>query len=90
MERAITTTPEQMPQDGTHWDSPLARTRGLAQAVGLQRTTVAQIWRAFGLLPHRSEAFERSTDPLFVKTVRAIGGLHLNPPARTRGSGGVV
>jgi hypothetical protein len=32
VERAIATTLEQMRPDGTHWDSPLASTRGLAQA----------------------------------------------------------
>jgi hypothetical protein len=77
VERAIATTLEQMPPDGTHWS-----TRGLAQAVGLKRTTVAQIWRAFGLQPHRSETFKLSTDPLFVEKVRDIVGLYLDPPAR--------
>jgi transposase len=64
---------------------PTARTgarAGLAQAVGLKRTTVAQIWRAFGLQPHRSETFKLSTDPLFVEKVRDIVGLYLDPPAR--------
>jgi hypothetical protein len=90
VERAIATTLEQMAPDGTYWDSPLASTRGLAQAVGLQGTAVAQIWRAFGLQPHRSGTFEVSRDPMFVKKVRDIGGHRLSPPARTRGSGDVV
>ena len=77
VERAIATTLEQMPPDGTHWS-----TRGLAQAVGLKRTTVATIWRAFGLQPHRSETFKLSTDPLFVEKVRDIVGLYLDPPVR--------
>ncbi len=77
VERAIATTLEQMPPDGTHWS-----TRGLAQAVGLKRTTAAQIWRVFGLQPHRSETFKLSRDPLFVEKVRDIVGLHLDPPAR--------
>ncbi len=50
VERANTTTLEQAPPDGTHWS-----TRGLAQAAGLKRTTVAKIWRTFGLPPHRSD-----------------------------------
>jgi transposase len=82
VERAIATTLEQMPPDGTHWDPPLASTRGLARAVGLRRTTVAQIRRAFGLQPHRSETFKLSTDPLFVEKVRDIVGHYLDPPAR--------
>ena len=77
VERAITTTLEQAPPEGTHWS-----TRGLAQAVGLKRTTVATIWRAFGLQPQRSETFKLSTDPLFVEKVRDIVGLYLNPPER--------
>lgn len=77
VERAITTTLEQAPPEGTHWS-----TRGPAQAVGLKRTTVAKIWRAFGLQPHRSETFKLSTDPLFVEKVRDIVGPYLNPPAR--------
>jgi hypothetical protein len=65
VERASATTLEQMPPDGTQWS-----TRGLAQAVGLKRTTVAQIWRAFGLQPHRSGTFRLSTGPLYVEKVR--------------------
>jgi len=42
----------------------------MAKASGLGRTTVQQIWRAFGLQPHRSETFKLSTDPLLVETVR--------------------
>lgn len=77
VERAIATTLEQAPPEGTHWS-----TRGLAQAVGLKRTTVATIWRAFGLQPQRSETFKLSTDPLFVEKVRDIVGLYLHPPER--------
>jgi hypothetical protein len=44
---------------------------------------VGRIWRAFGLQPHRVEAFKRSTDPLFVDKVRDIVGLYLNPPDHT-------
>jgi transposase len=77
VERAITTTLEQAPPDATRWS-----TRGLARAVGISRTTVGRIWRAFGLQPHRSETFKRSTDPLFVEKVRDIVGLYLDPPAR--------
>ena len=77
VERAIATTLEEAPPGATHWS-----TRGLAQAVGLSRSTVGRIWRAFGLAPHRSEAFKLSTDPLFVEKVRDIVGLYLDPPAR--------
>ena len=36
----------------------------MAKASGVGRTTVQQIWRAFGLQPHRTETFKLSTDPL--------------------------
>ena len=75
VERAIATTLEQAPLDATHWS-----TRGLARAVGMSQTTVARIWRAFGLQPHRSETFKLSTDPLFIEKVRDIAGLYLDPP----------
>jgi len=77
VERAIATTLEHAPSEGTHWS-----TRGLAQAVGMSQTTVTRIWRAFGLQPQRSKTFKLSTDPLFVEKVRDIVGLYLDPPVR--------
>ena len=52
----------------------------MAKASGLGRTTVQQIWRAFGLQPHRSETFKLSTDPLLIDKVRDIVGLYMQPP----------
>jgi hypothetical protein len=40
------------------------------------------MWAAFGLQPHRSQAFKLSTEPLFVDKVRDIVGLYLSPPNR--------
>ena len=54
----------------------------MAEASGLSHMTVKRIWRAFGLEPHRVEAFKLSTDPLFVDKVRDIVGLYLAPPDR--------
>ena len=39
-----------------------------------------QIWRAFGLQPHRTETFKLSTDPLLIEKVRDIVGLYMHPP----------
>jgi transposase len=64
-----------MPRGATHWSI-----RGMAKASGLGRTTVQQIWRAFGLQPHRSETFKLSTDPLLIEKVRDIVGLYMQPP----------
>nr|WP_240958531.1 hypothetical protein [Streptomyces chilikensis] len=46
------------PKNATHWS-----TRATAQETGLSQSTVSRIWRAFGLQPHRTEAFKLSTDP---------------------------
>ncbi len=77
VERIVTLTLETKPKDATHWS-----TRSLAERAGLSRTSVARIWRAFGLRPHRSESFKLSTDPLLVEKVRDIIGLYLDPPDR--------
>jgi transposase len=52
----------------------------LATRTGLSQSTVSQIWRAFGLRPHRSETFQLSNDPLLLDKVRDIVGLYMNPP----------
>jgi hypothetical protein len=64
VEQVIVRTLEETPRGETHWSS-----RGMAKASGLGRTTVQQIWRAFGLQPHRTETFKLSTDPLLIEKV---------------------
>jgi transposase len=76
IEQVIVRTLEETPRGATQWSS-----RGMAKASGLGRTTVQQIWRAFGLQPHRSETFKLSNDPLLIEKVRDIVGLYLHPPA---------
>jgi transposase len=75
VEEVIVRTLETQPAHATHWS-----TRSMAAAVGLGHATVARIWRAFGLQPHRSESFKLSPDPLLVAKVRDIVGLYLCPP----------
>ena len=70
IEQVIVRTLEELPRGATHWSS-----RDMAKASGLGRTTIQQIWRAFGLQPHRSESFQQSTDPLLIEKVRDIVGL---------------
>ena len=77
IERAIATTLESTPRDATHWS-----TRDLAKHEGLSQSTVARIWKAFALQPHRTETFKLSKDPLFIDKVRDIVGLYLHPPDR--------
>jgi len=70
-------TLETKPRDATQWSN-----RSLAAAVGISKSTVGRIWRAFSLQPHRSETFKLSKDPLFIEKVRDIVGLYMNPPER--------
>src|SRR5262245_7371855 len=77
IEQVIVRTLEEMPRGATHWSG-----RDMAKASGLGRTTIQEIWRAFGLQPHRSESFKQSNDPLLIEKVRDIVGLYLNPPDR--------
>src|SRR5437016_4738754 len=75
MEQVVVRTLESTPRGATHWS-----TRAMAQATGLSHMAISRIWHAFGLQPHRSEAFKLSPDPLLVPKVRDIVGLYLNPP----------
>lgn len=75
VERVVTLTLETTPRGATHWS-----TREMARKVGLSHVTIARVWKAFGLKPHRSETFKLSPDPLLVEKVRDIVGLYLNPP----------
>ena len=77
VEQVIVKTLETTPKEATHWS-----TRSMAAEVGLSREAVGRIWRAFGLQPHRSEAWKLSKDPLFVEKIRDVVGLYLNPPER--------
>jgi transposase len=73
----IRLTLETLPEGATHWSL-----RSMAKATGYAPSTIHDIWKAFGLQPHRSETFKLSTDPLFVEKVRDIVGLYLEPPDR--------
>lgn len=75
VEAVIIRTLETTPRGATHWS-----TRAMAKATGLSHVTIARIWRAFGLQPHRTETFTLSPDPLLIEKVRDVVGLYLNPP----------
>jgi transposase len=77
VEEVVVKTLESAPRGATHWS-----TRQMAKHVGLGRTSIGRIWRAFGLQPHRTETFKLSKDPLLIEKVRDIVGLYLNPPDR--------
>src|SRR5215203_3388738 len=77
VEEVIVKTLETTPRDATHWS-----TRSMAAEVGLTQSAVHRIWRAFGLQPHRQDAWKLSKDPQFIEKVRDVVGLYLNPPER--------
>jgi transposase len=75
IERVVTLTLETQPENATHWS-----TRSMAAKAGMSQSAISRIWRSFGLVPHKSEAWKLSSDPLFIDKVRDIVGLYLNPP----------
>ena len=74
-EQVVHTTLQQKPAGATHWS-----TRTLAAHLGTSASSVARIWRAHGLKPHRVRTFKLSNDKHFVEKLEDIVGLYLNPP----------
>lgn len=63
------------PPDATHWS-----TRTMAKAYGVSHASVARIWDAHGLKPHRIETFKLSRDKRFLEKLTDVVGVYLNPP----------
>jgi transposase len=78
VDAVITRTLESASKNATHWS-----TRSMAAEVGLTQTAVSKIWRAFGLYPHRQDAWTLSNDPLFVRE-GSRRRRALSQPARAR------
>ena len=71
----VDTTLQTTPPGATHWS-----TRTLADKIGVGHATVARIWDAHGLQPHRVKTFKLSRDKRFVEKLTDVVGLYLNPP----------
>jgi transposase len=71
----IEATMNTKPKNATHWS-----VRSMARQQGVSAARVQRIWKAYRLQPHRLEHFKFSNDPEFVRKVRDIVGLYLNPP----------
>lgn len=72
---AATLTPPPKSLGVTHWSSRL-----LGDRLGIEHSTVASIWKEYGVRPWRSETFKFSTDPELEAKVHDAVGLYLNPP----------
>lgn len=71
----IEATLQRTPAQATHWS-----TRTLARQFGVSHMTVARVWDAHGLQPHRVRTFKLSRDKHFVEKLSDVVGLYLNPP----------
>lgn len=71
----VRATTQTTPQGATHWS-----TRTMAEAFGVSNATVARIWQAHGLQPHRLRPFKISRDKRFAEKLTDVVGLYLNPP----------
>jgi transposase len=52
----------------------------MADAFGVSNATVARIWQAHGLQPHRVRPFKVSRDKRFTERLTGVVDLYLNPP----------
>ncbi|MCC7380884.1 MAG: IS630 family transposase [Deltaproteobacteria bacterium] len=68
-------TIEEVPPGATHWSLTL-----MANAAGVTRHQVREVWMAAGLKPHRVKSFKISRDPKFADKVVDVVGLYMNPP----------
>ena len=63
------------PKGMTQWSC-----RQMAQAQGVSKSTVSNIWRSHNLKPHRVKSFKLSRDVRFLEKLTDVVGLYLNPP----------
>jgi transposase len=75
-ERVVALTRCDPPAEVTHWTGAM-----MAERIGISVSAVHRIWRAHGLRPHRVRQFKLSNDPDFVKKLRDVVGLYVDPPA---------
>ena len=71
----VETTLQTVPPGATHWS-----TRMMAEELGVSHSSVARIWNAHGLQPHRTKTFKLSKDKQFVEKLTDVVGVYLNPP----------
>ncbi len=75
----VEATLHSMPHNATHWS-----THTMAKTQGVSRASIARIWGAYGLQPHRISTFKLSRDKRFVEKLTDVVGVYLDPPDRAR------
>jgi transposase len=75
LDEIVRLTTQSTPVAATHWS-----TRTLAPIVEVSPSTVARVWRAHGLKPHRVKSFKLSNDPRFAEKLEEVVGLYQHPP----------
>ena len=73
----VETTLQTTPPGATQWS-----TRMMAEKLGVSHSSVARIWNAHGLQPHRTKTFTLSKDKRFVEKLTDVVGLYVNPPEK--------
>ena len=75
IKRIVQATLSTKPKGMTQWSC-----RQMAQAQGVSKSTVSNIWRSHQLKPHRTKSFKLSRDTQFLEKLTDVVGLYLNPP----------
>jgi len=75
IKRIVQATLSTKPKGMTQWSC-----RQMAQAQGVSKSTVSNIWRSHQLKPHRTKSFKLSRDAQFLEKLTDVVGLYLNPP----------
>ncbi len=80
LELTLTSPPTQF--GASHWSSRLLASALAGEGTPISHTTIARIWRRFGVQPWRAQTFKFSTDPQLEGKVRDVVGLYLHPPEK--------
>jgi transposase len=75
IKKIVQATLSTKPKGMTQWSC-----RQMAQAQGVSKSTVSNIWRSHQLKPHRTKSFKLSRDAQFLEKLTDVVGLYLNPP----------
>ena len=54
----------------------------MAKEVGISHDSIHRIWKQHGLAPHQVQTFKLSKDPKFVKKLRDVVALYIDPPEK--------